>query len=159
MLEFHSEDENGEEWGGRPSLAALREAAQQRDLERQQARRGQEAQSQRECRLAMLSDRGEQPWAEVADLIAAKKPSSYGAAVRLLVDLAEISRRRDRTMEFAERLTGLGSTHHREPRLIERLKAADLPICRDRTALEGDISAPCFFEGFFPPGVDRAAGG
>jgi hypothetical protein len=75
----------------------------------------------------MLSDRGERPWAEVADLIAAQKPSSYDAAVRLLTDLAEISRRRGRTTEFAERLAELRATHHSKPNLIERLNAADLP--------------------------------
>ena len=78
------------------SLADMREAEQQQELERQRELREQEAQRQRESRLAMLSDRGERPWAEVADLIAAKKPSSYAAAVRLLTDLAEISRRRGR---------------------------------------------------------------
>lgn len=108
------------------SLADLRQAEQQREQERQRELREQEAQRQRESRLAMLSDRGERPWAEVADLIAAKKPSSYDAAVRLLTDLAEISRRRGRTREFAERLTELRSTHYRKPNLIERLNAADL---------------------------------
>lgn len=113
------------------SLADIREAAQQRGLQRQreldEQQREQEARRQRESRLAMLSDRGERPWAEVADLIAAKKPSSYDAAVRVLTDLAEISRRRGRTTEFAERLTELRATHHRKPNLIERLNAADLP--------------------------------
>jgi hypothetical protein len=112
---------------GATSLADIREAEQQRELERQRDLREQEAQRQRESLLAMRSDRGERPWAEVADLIAAKKPSSYDAAVRQLVDLAEISRRRGRTTEFAQRLAELRSLHQRRPNLIERLDAADLP--------------------------------
>lgn len=75
----------------------------------------------------MLADRGERPWADVADLIATKKPNSYDAAVRLLTDLAEISRRRGRSTQFAERLAELRATHQRKPSLIERLDAADLP--------------------------------
>lgn len=109
------------------SLADIRQAEQQRELERQRELREQEAQRQRESRLAMLSDRGERPWAEVAELIAARDKSSYDAAVRLLTDLAEISRRRGRTTEFAERLTELRSTHGRKPNLIERLNSAGLP--------------------------------
>jgi len=109
------------------SQADIREAEQQRELERQRELREQEAQRQRESRLAMLTDRGERPWADVADLIAAKKPNSYDTAVRLLIDLAEISRRRGRSAHFAERLAELRSTHHRKPALIERLDAANLP--------------------------------
>jgi hypothetical protein len=112
---------------GATSLADIRETEHQRELERQRELREQEAQRQRENRLAMLSDRGERPWSEVADLIAAKKPSSYDSAVRLLTDLAEISRRRGRTTEFAKRLAELRSTHHRKPSLIDRLNAAELP--------------------------------
>jgi hypothetical protein len=112
---------------GATNLADLRKLEQQRELERQRELREQEAQRHRESRLAMLSDRGERPWADIADLIAAKKPSSYDAAVQLLTDLAEISRRRGRTTQFAEQLAELRSTHHRKPNLIERLDAADLP--------------------------------
>ncbi|WP_194905814.1 hypothetical protein [Catenulispora rubra] len=75
----------------------------------------------------MLTDRGERPWADVADLIAAKKPDSYDTAVQLLIDLAEISRRRGRSAQFAERLAELRSTHQRKPSLIARLDAANLP--------------------------------
>ena len=109
------------------SLADIREAEQQRELERQRELRNLDAQRQRESRLALLSDRGERPWADIADLIAAKKPTSYDAAVRLLTDLAEISRRRGRSAQFAERLAELRSTHQRKPSLIERLDAAGLP--------------------------------
>lgn len=109
------------------SLADIREAEQQREQERQRALREREAQRQREDRLAMLTDRGERPWADVADLIATKKPGSYDAAVRLLTDLAEINRRRGRSAQFAERLAELRAAHQRKPSLIERLDAADLP--------------------------------
>lgn len=107
--------------------SALRESARQQELERQRALREAEARRHQESRLAMLSDRGERPWADVADLIAAKKPSSYDSAVRLLTDLAELSRRRGTSARFAERLAELRSTHQRKPSLIERLDAADLP--------------------------------
>ncbi|MEY9929996.1 hypothetical protein ABH926_004638 [Catenulispora sp. GP43] len=107
--------------------AALRESARQQELDRQRALREEEARHQWESRLALLSDRGERPWADVADLIAAKKPTSYDSAVRLLTDLAELSRRRGTSARFAERLAELRSTHQRKPSLIERLDAADLP--------------------------------
>ncbi|WP_194905810.1 hypothetical protein [Catenulispora rubra] len=109
------------------SQADIREAEQQRELERQRELRDLEAQRHRESRLALLSDRGERPWADVADLIAAKKPNSYDTAVRLLTDLAEISRRRGRTAQFAERLAELRAAHQRKPSLIARLDAANLP--------------------------------
>lgn len=109
------------------SQKAIREAEQQRELERQREARELEAQRYRESQLALLSDRGERPWADVAELIAAKKPASYDAAVRLLTDLAEISHRRGRSALFAERLAELRSTHHRKPNLIERLDSAGLP--------------------------------
>ncbi|WP_194895105.1 hypothetical protein [Catenulispora pinisilvae] len=109
------------------SQADIREAERQQELERQQGLRDLEAQRHRESQLALLSDRGERPWADVADLIAAKKPTSYDAAIRLLTDLAEISRRRGRSAQFAERLAELRSAHQRKPSLIERLDAADLP--------------------------------
>ncbi|NUR63507.1 MAG: hypothetical protein HOV87_33330 [Catenulispora sp.] len=109
------------------SLADIRDAERHRELEQQRELREQEAQRQRESRLALLSDRGERPWADIADLIAAKKPTSYDAAVRLLTDLAEISRRRGRSEQFAERLAELRAAHQRKPSLIERLDAAGLP--------------------------------
>lgn len=109
------------------SQTDIREAEQQQELERQQEKRELEAQRYRESRLAMLADRGERPWTDIADLIAQKNRNSYDAAVHLLVDLAEISRRRGRFARFAERLAELRSTHHRKPSLIERLDAAELP--------------------------------
>ena len=109
------------------SLADVREAGRQHEMERQRALREQEAQRYRESQLAMLADRGERPWADVADLIASKKPSSYDAAIRILTDLAEISRRRGTSAKFVERLAEIRSTHQRKPSFIDRLNAAGLP--------------------------------
>ncbi|NUP50025.1 MAG: hypothetical protein HOW97_22345, partial [Catenulispora sp.] len=82
-------------------LATAREAAEQAELERQRALREKAERLYVESRLAILSDRGERAWADVADLIAAKNNSSYDSAVRMLGDLAEISRRRGRSEQFA----------------------------------------------------------
>lgn len=59
------------------SLADIRNAEQRRELERQRELRELEAQRQRENRLTLLSNRGEQPWADIADLIATRKPTAY----------------------------------------------------------------------------------
>lgn len=107
-------------------LATAREAAEQAELERQQALRERAERRHLEDRLAMLSDRGERPWTDVADLIAAGTERSYDAAVRLLGDLAEISRRRGHSAQFAERLAELRLKHGRKVKLIERLDAAGL---------------------------------
>ena len=59
-------------------------------------------------------------------LIAAKTARHYDAAVALLADLEEISRRGGDTAAFTRRMAKLRSVHHRKPSLIERFDKAGL---------------------------------
>ncbi len=92
--------------------------------ERQAADRERAAAAAREERLASLAERGEQAWRHVADLIEAKKPADYDAAVALLRDLGEISRREGRTDSCERRVAQLRQTHRRKSTFIERLDRA-----------------------------------
>ncbi len=80
----------------------------------------------REQRLATLATRQEQAWRQVEDLIEARKGAGYDAAVALLQDLGEISRRDKRAGMYQQRVAQLRHAHRRKTTLINRLNRADL---------------------------------
>lgn len=92
--------------------------------ERQAADRERAAAAAREERLASLAERGEQAWWQVADLIEARTPADYDAAVALLRDLGEISRREGRADVYERRVAELHQLHRRKSTFIERLDRA-----------------------------------
>jgi hypothetical protein len=107
--------------------AEARERARQRELAEQRARHEQQARRERDRRLDELASQGERPWNEVNSLIAAKTARHYDAAVTLLANLEEISRRGGDTAAFTRRMAELRSAHQRKPSLIERFDKAGLP--------------------------------
>jgi hypothetical protein len=89
-------------------------------------RREQQALRERERRLDELAGQGERPWAEVNALIAGKTARNYQAAVALLTDLRDVSRRGGDAKEFGRRVADLRAANQRRPALIERLDSAGL---------------------------------
>jgi len=106
-------------WAVRHRLAEEREAAEQ-------ARRAAAAAAAREERLDELAADPERAWQRVAELIAAKKPKEYDAAVALLADLKALGERDDQRKAFRGRMHQLCQEHVRKPSLLDRLERAGL---------------------------------
>jgi hypothetical protein len=92
----------------------------------EQAWREQEAAEARERYLAALAQREAEAWCQVDTLIAAKQPSRYDDAVKLLKDLRDVAIRAGRQEEIKARLVRLHEQHARKPSLVARLQAAGL---------------------------------
>jgi hypothetical protein len=107
--------------------AEAREQERQRQVAAERERREQQARRERERRLDELAGQGERPWTEVNALIAGKTARHYQAAVTLLTDLQEVSRRGGDPGAFTRRLADLRAAHQRKSALIERLDGAALP--------------------------------
>jgi len=82
---------------------------------------------ERSRRLALLEEREEDEWTQVARLVEEKKARSYDDAVQRLLALRELSVHRGTEDEFAARLDGLVAQH--------RSKHAFLSRVRDRITL------------------------
>jgi hypothetical protein len=67
-----------------------------------------------------------QAWLRVDSLIGSRRPADYTAAVALLVDLRDASRRKDRHTEFGRRVGALRKAHAKKPTLLVRLRKAGL---------------------------------
>jgi hypothetical protein len=92
---------------------------------KEKARREREAAIAREKYLDGIAGREPGLWAEVHSLIATKQPKNYDQAVKLLVDLRDLSARTP-DGDFGLRLEALRQAHARKPTLIERLSKAGL---------------------------------
>jgi hypothetical protein len=106
-------------------LAAERRRSETETAARENARRDRAAAAARARHLNLLSGREPSLWRQVDELIATRRPTSYDEAVNLLVDLRDLSRRKDGT-DFHLRLKGLRSEHTRKPSLIYRLDRTGL---------------------------------
>jgi hypothetical protein len=73
-----------------------------------------------------LAKRERQAWQRVDALIRSKRPADYADAVKLLVDLRDVSGRKGRDAAFAQRMGVLRETHAKKPSLLARLAKADL---------------------------------
>jgi hypothetical protein len=89
------------------------------------ARREREAAIARARYLGEIAGREPKLWAEVDSLIATKQPKSYDHAVKLLVDLRDLDRRKTGG-DFGSRLNALRKAHARKSTFIERLRKAGL---------------------------------
>jgi hypothetical protein len=89
------------------------------------ARREREAAIARVRYLDEIAGREPKLWAEVDSLTATKQPKSYDHAVRLLVDLRDLDRRKTGG-DFGLRLNALRQAHTRKPTFIQRLRTAGL---------------------------------
>jgi hypothetical protein len=95
-------------------------AAQQRRAQRADAR-ARAATAAREKRLDTLADQQEQAWHRVDQLVATRKPVDYDAAVALLSDLRDVSRRENRTEAYELRVGHPRQIHQRKTTFIDRL--------------------------------------
>ncbi len=106
-------------------LAAERRRTEAETAAREKARREREAAAARARHLNRLSGREPTLWRQVNERIATRQPKSYDEAVKLLVDLRELSQRNHGT-DFHLRLEALRHEHARKPSLIDRLDRAGL---------------------------------
>jgi len=72
----------------------------------------------------MLAKRQADAWRRVEALVVTKRPGDYDAAIILLRDLLEISERKGRGVEVAERIRALREVHAKKPSFLARLKKA-----------------------------------
>jgi len=104
-------------------LAAKRRRAQETAAAKAKASRERNAAAARARHLSKLVGREPTLWKQVDDLIATRQPRSYDEAVKLLVDLRELSVRKNGT-HFNRRLKALRAEHMRKPSLLARLDKA-----------------------------------
>jgi hypothetical protein len=136
LRRFHRQPQPTPEPAGGRTVGQLREAAAARYEHRQrlaeQARERERLEREREeaaartRKLDSLEQQGEQPWQRVVTLIDTKQVREYDAAVALLGDLRELSRRQGRPEAFTRRLDELRRQYARRPGLLQRLDAAGL---------------------------------
>ena len=80
----------------------------------------------REKYLNDLAKREDKVWEKVDDLIETKRQPDYDEAVKLLVDLSDLSKKINKETIFKEKLRNIYEKHSRKPSLIRRLKNAGL---------------------------------
>lgn len=102
-----------------------RKAAHEREA-RERERREREQQAARDRYLTGLASQERQTWQRVDALIGTIRPGDYDAAVALLVDLRDVSRRKRRAAEFIRRVGALRDAHAKKPSLLSRLSKAGL---------------------------------
>lgn len=98
-----------------------REHVAQQHRARRAAERDRAAAVAHEKRLATLAGEQEPAWQRIDQLIAARKPAEYAAAVAMLADLREVNRSQDRLDAYDQRVARLRLAHHRKTTFIERL--------------------------------------
>jgi hypothetical protein len=105
-------------------------AEERREAARELAARGRAARERRELAdrdqyLTGLAKRERQAWQRV-DADSGKRPADYAAAVKLLVDLRDVSERKGRDATFTQRIGVLRVAHAKKPSLLARLTKAGL---------------------------------
>jgi hypothetical protein len=103
-----------------------RQRAQHRQQAARKAEHDRATAAAREQRLVTLASRQEQAWQQVEDLVAARTAADYDAAIIVLRDLSEISRRDNQTGTYERRIAELRHAHRRKATFIDRLEHAGL---------------------------------
>ncbi len=101
-----------------------RAIAERRARQREEAAR--KAAEERVRYLESLSGREPELWDTIENLIALTQPKHYDEAIRLLLDLRELSISRGTENQFLELLDDLQVRHSRKPSLLRRLNKAGL---------------------------------
>lgn len=101
-----------------------RRIAEQKAIEK--AKREKEAAIARENYLNDLSKRESEIWNKVDALVLTKKPKDYDEAVRLLVDLRDLAKRKKTSSQFKAKLKEIRMEHSRKPSLMRRIDSAGL---------------------------------
>lgn len=105
---------------------ADREQAEAQRREERRARRAEARAKAREEHLVALTEKQEDAWTHVEELIEQRKPEHYDAATSLLRDLRETAERQAEQPAFSERLEAIRQSHRRKVSLIDRLDKAEL---------------------------------
>ena len=136
IRECDQEDQGAAKQPRRRTVGELLRSAEEHAQERRQlaaekaaeekARREREAAILRAKHLDKIDGREPELWNEVETLISTKQPKSYDSAVKLLVDLRDLTARKGKTDEFQARLDAIRVAHVRKPSFIERLRKAGL---------------------------------
>lgn len=93
---------------------------------KERVRREREQAAARDRHLSELAKRQADAWRRVEALIATKRPGDYDAAISLLKDLREISKRKGLMKEVTERIRVLRDAHAKKPSFLARLRKAEL---------------------------------
>ena len=101
-----------------------RRAAEQKAKER--ARKKREKALAREQYLESLAGREDSIWKKVGELIDSKQPAKYDEAVKLLVDLRDLSKKTGKEKTFKQKLITLSQAHYRKVSFMNRLQKAKL---------------------------------
>ncbi len=101
-----------------------RRAAEQKARER--ARKKREKALARQQYLESLAGREDSIWKNVNDLIMTKQPTKYDEAVKLLVDLRDLSNKSGEEKAFKQKLITLSQAHYRKVSFMDRLQKAKL---------------------------------
>lgn len=80
----------------------------------------------REKYLNNLARREDKVWEKIDALIETKRQADYDEAVKLLVDLRDLSKKINNEMIFEDKMRSIYEKHSRKPSLIRRLKDAGL---------------------------------
>jgi len=91
-----------------------------------QARKKRENAIAREKYLNDLAKRENKIWKAIETLIRTKRPADYDEAVTLLVDLRDISRKKNKENIFEDIFRGIYETHRRKTSLMRRFIEAGL---------------------------------
>jgi len=101
-----------------------RQIAEQKAKEK--ARKEKEAAIAKEKYLNGLSGRENEIWKKVDALILTKKPKDYDEAVRLLIDLKDLTKKNNTTRLFKSKLMAIRENHSRKSSFINRIDSAIL---------------------------------
>jgi hypothetical protein len=77
-------------------------------------------------RCLYLAKREDNVWEKVNDHIEKKRPVDYDEAVKLLLDLHDLSKKINNETTFKENLRSIYEKHSRKPSLVRRLENAGL---------------------------------
>lgn len=108
------------------SAERARKTAEQKAKE--QARKKREKAIARETYLNDLAQREDTIWKTIEPLILTRRPSDYDEVVTLLVDLRDISRKKNKEEIFESKLRGICEKHRRKSSLISRFIEAGLGV-------------------------------
>ncbi len=90
------------------------------------ARRKAEEEASRARYLDLLGKREDATWDQVTELIQKKQPKAYDQAIKLLIDLHELSIRQGAEAVFGARIQSLREKHFAKTGFLRRLESADL---------------------------------
>lgn len=82
----------------------------------------------REKYLDSLAGREKKVWIKIENIINTRQPGKYDEAVKLLVDLRDLSKKMNKAKTFDEKLKKICETHIRKSTFLSRLKKVDLGV-------------------------------